>query len=116
MGRKWNELFLSRLTICLIAVVWALSATVVQEEAIFLMHTENGPIIVQRQVAPYANSPRIVQDPAVVWSHYLTGAIYNTTSNTVDGYVFAGTYLNKTWFLSLNKLANCSRNKKKHIS
>jgi len=94
MERKWNEVLLSRLMICLIAGMWSLSASSLQEEALFVQHTVNGPIIIQRQGIPHTNSVRMLQDPAVVWSHYLTSAIYNTTSNTVGGHVFAGTYLN----------------------
>ena len=94
MERKWNKAFLSRLIVCIFSVVWSLSASSLQEQALFVQHTENGPIIVQRQGIPSTISTRTVQDPAVVWSHYLTGAIYNTTSNTIDGYVFAGTYQN----------------------
>jgi hypothetical protein len=33
-------------------------------------------------------------DQSVLWSRYLTDAIFLTTSNTINGYVFSGTYLN----------------------
>ena len=70
------------------------SAGAWREEALFLQHTENGLMVVEQQGLPYSGSTGPVDDPAVVWSHYLTSAIYTTTANTVDGYVFAGTYLN----------------------
>ncbi|UCF71695.1 MAG: hypothetical protein JSW49_05340, partial [candidate division WOR-3 bacterium] len=63
-------------------------------DAIFLRDTENGPIIVREPGLPAYSSYGMTDDPAVVWTYNLTDAIYHSTANTVDGYVFAGTYLN----------------------
>jgi len=94
MARICKKVFVLGLITLLSPFVWLASATPLYDEAIFLRHTENGPIIVQHQGFPYTGDTWIVESPVVVWSHYLENAIYNTTSNTVDGYVFAGTYLN----------------------
>ncbi len=95
MERQWKKISLLGLTTFLSSFVWLVSAAAsLQEEAIFLRDTENGPIVVQQQGLSYTSGVGMLEDPVVVWSHYLTDAIYNTTSNTVNGYVFAGTYLN----------------------
>ncbi len=95
MERQWKKIPLLGLTMFLSSFVWLVSAAAsLQEETIFLRDTENGPIVVQQQGLPYTSGVGMLEDPVVVWSHYLADAIYNTTSNTVNGYVFAGTYLN----------------------
>jgi hypothetical protein len=71
------------------AMSWALSGN-----AVFLQHTDNGTYIIEQPGLPCTHYPEIGDDPAVIWSHYVTDAIYTSTSNTVAGYVFAGTYLN----------------------
>lgn len=73
---------------------WSVSASPLREQASFLRHTANGPVVVQAQGLPAGRRAQTLTDPWVVWSHHLADAIYNTTSNTVDGYVLAGTYLN----------------------
>jgi hypothetical protein len=78
----------------LIPIVFAVSRPAFQESALFLEHTDNGLYMIEDQGLPYYGSTGPTDDPAVVWSHYLTDAVYTTTCNTVDGYVFAGTYLN----------------------
>lgn len=70
------------------------SADSFQSNALFLEHQEDGVYLVDRPGLPCIGSTEMQRDPAVVWSHYLENAMYNTTSNTVDGYVFAGTWLN----------------------
>lgn len=65
-----------------------------QEDAIFINDTENGPLIIQDKGLPYISNEIPISDASVIWSNYLTDAIYQTTSNTLGGYVFAGTYLN----------------------
>jgi hypothetical protein len=65
------------------------------ENGIFMFTTPKGSYQVER--------PGLVQsgrrshgrgDAVLVWSRHVDGAIYTTTANTLDGYVFAGTYLN----------------------
>ncbi len=94
MTTKCKKVFILGLMLLLCPCVWLVSAAPIQEEASFLRHTENGPIVIQQQGFPSTGDTWIVESPVVVWSHYLADAIYNTTSNTVDGHVFAGTYLN----------------------
>jgi hypothetical protein len=65
-----------------------------RENAVFLEHTQYGLDVMEMQGLPNHGSTEQIEDPAVVWSHFLTDAVYTTTSNTVNGYVFAGTYLN----------------------
>ncbi|MGB7054718.1 MAG: T9SS type A sorting domain-containing protein [bacterium] len=93
MKRKENAVALG-LVILLIPLTLHASADSFQEQALFLQHTENGLMVVEQQGLPFSGDTEPVDDPAVVWSHYLTDAVYTTTSNTVSGYVFAGTYLN----------------------
>jgi hypothetical protein len=50
--------------------------------------------VVHQEGLPVTEDVRIPDDPLVVWSYNLTDATYNTTSNTIDGHVFAGTWLN----------------------
>ncbi|KPL08346.1 hypothetical protein AMJ86_00920 [bacterium SM23_57] len=93
MKRKDNILVLGSV-ILLIPLIFAVSGNALQENAVFLKHTGNGLYIVEQQGLPYNCITGPVDDPAVVWSHYVTDAIYTTTCNTIDGYVFAGTWLN----------------------
>ncbi len=94
MERQWREVSVTGLMTFLIPFVCLVSAASIQEEATFLRHTENGLIVVQEQGLPNSGSVEMLEDPFVVWSNYLENATYNSTSNTIDGYVFAGTYLN----------------------
>lgn len=95
MKRNFNAVSLLGLAMFLIPFVWLVSAASPLAEAVFQRDTENGPIIVQHQGLPYSGGVRVLsRDPWVIWSNYLENAIYRTTSNTIDGYVFAGTYLN----------------------
>lgn len=64
------------------------------EEAIFIRNTDNGAVLLREEGFHRSGNVTLLPDPSVVWSNYLAIAIYNTTSNTIDGYVFAGTYLN----------------------
>lgn len=95
MEREWKKISLLGLAMFLSPFVWLVSAASLGEEAVFQLDTENGPIIVQGQGLPYTGGERVLaRTPWVVWSNYLTDAIYNTTSNTINDHVFAGTYLN----------------------
>ncbi len=69
-------------------------AAAVEDDAVFMRITDNGPMIVHEPGLPACGSFWLNDDPSVVWTHNLTDAVYHTTSNTVDGHVFAGTYLN----------------------
>lgn len=93
MKRKENAVALG-LVILLIPLTLHASANSCQEQALFLQHTENGLIVVEQQGLPFCGETEPLDDPAVVWSHYDSEATYTSTSNTVSGYVFAGTYLN----------------------
>jgi hypothetical protein len=70
-----------------------------QEEAVFQQITENGPALVHQRGISYnkffctQEVPKLL-NPFVVWSNHLADAVYTTTSNAVDGYVFAGTWQN----------------------
>ena len=65
------------------------------DDAIFIRTTENGPIIVHEPGLPAYCGFGVTDDPAVVWSYSQSEPTYTTASNTVDGYVFAGTWLNE---------------------
>jgi hypothetical protein len=80
--------------LALIIPVSSVATTSLTEEATFLRHTESGPMLVRGEGLPQTGATPLLPDPWVAWSRYLTDAIYNTTSNTVDAHVFAGTYLN----------------------
>lgn len=94
MEKQWKKVGLLGLVMLLSPFMLLASAASPRDEAVFLRDTENGPILVQGPGLPSAGGVTTLPSPYVVWSHYLADAIYNTTSNTVDGYVFAGTYLN----------------------
>jgi hypothetical protein len=94
MMHNSRKVFLWGSLILLIPIVLTASATSLQEQALFLQHTDNGLAIIEQAGLPYTGVAGNMDDPAVVWSHYLTDAIYTTAANTVGGYVFAGTYLN----------------------
>jgi hypothetical protein len=66
-----------------------------QDDAMFIRITDNGPIIVREPGLPAYSGFGVTDDPAVVWLYSQSEPIYTTTSNTVDGYVFAGTWLNE---------------------
>ena len=83
------------LLLCLVAL--GVSSSSKEGDATFIRITENGPVLVHEPGLPSYIGSSMTDDPAVVWSYNLTDAIYNTTSNTADGYVFAGTYLNYPW-------------------
>ena len=93
MKRIENVLFLA-LGILLVAMSVAAAGSDLPENALFLVHTEHGLDVVEQQGLPFTGNTGHVDDPAVVWSHNVTDAIYTSTANTVSGYVFAGTYLN----------------------
>lgn len=95
MKKQWHQVCRKGLFLLVCPfIVCLMSAATLQDDALFLIDTENGPFLVRQPGLPYAPSETVIDDPAVVWSHYLVDAIYNSASNTVDGYVFAGTYLN----------------------
>jgi len=94
MNLKSRNINLVGLVILLGLFALGVAAVSSQDDAIFLRITENGPIIVREPGLPNYGGSGMTDDPAVVWSHNLTDAIYNSASNTVGGYVFAGTYLN----------------------
>lgn len=75
-------------------LLWRVLTAAALQEAVYLVHNENGLTIVQRPGLPGNGGGSSICTPSVVWSRYLTDAIYQTTANTVNGYVFAGTYLN----------------------
>ncbi len=82
------------LTVVLAPFILLASAASFQNEATFLQHTDYGLNVVCQEGLRVTEEIGMPDDPMVVWSHNLIDAIYNTTSNTIDGYVFAGTYLN----------------------
>ena len=82
------------LVILLNPIVWSGLVALPQDEAVFLRDTENGLIIVQEKGLPNTDGSRTFCDASVIWSAYLTDAIYRTTAYTLNNYVFAGTYLN----------------------
>ncbi len=80
--------------ILLIALSSPVIAKTLRESAIFLQHTSDGIQIIEQEGLPCNGITGPVDDPAVVWHCYFEDPIYTTTANTVNGYVFAGTYLN----------------------
>jgi hypothetical protein len=95
MKKQWHQvchkgvfLLVCPLIVCL------MSAATLQNDAFSLIDTENGPMLVRIPGSTYVPAETMIDDPSVVWSCYLVDAIFNSASNTVDGYVFAGTYLN----------------------
>ena len=90
MKQQCEKIFL----IFLIPFFLLASANSIQNQAFFLRHTENGLILVRQEGLSFTEDPEMPDNPLVVWSYNLTDATYNTTSNTVDGHVFAGTWLN----------------------
>ena len=101
MNLKSRNVYLVGLVLLLCFVVLGVSSTSKEGDATFIRITENGPVLVHEPGLPVYNGTSMTDDPAVVWSYNLIDAIYNTTSNTVDGYVFAGTYLNNPWEVEL---------------
>ncbi len=73
---------------------WCISKAETQQEAAFCVHDQDGLTTVKKPGLPCLGGGYDLRSPSIVWSHYLTDAIYQTTANTVNGYVFAGTYLN----------------------
>ncbi len=71
--------------------VWAESPN---EEATFIRNTDNGAVLINEEGFPHTGDVMLIPDPSVVWSNYLEDAIYYTTSDAINGHVFAGTYLN----------------------
>jgi len=95
MKKQWHQVCQKGLFLLLCPfIVCLMSAATLQEDALFLVDTENGPMLVPGPGLPFVPGESMLDDPAVVWSCYLVDAIYNSASNTVDGYVFTGTYLN----------------------
>ncbi len=97
MNLRSINVYLVGLILLLSVTAQGVSSVSSDGDALFQRITENGPIIVREPGLPNYIGSSMTDDPAVVWSYNLTDAIYNTTSNTVDGYVFAGTYLNSPW-------------------
>ncbi|MHC4479331.1 MAG: hypothetical protein ACYTEL_27240, partial [Planctomycetota bacterium] len=65
------------------------------DDACFLVHQENGCDLIGGKGLTLQGAPSSpIDDPSVVWTYNVEWPIYTTTSNTADGYVFAGTYLN----------------------
>jgi hypothetical protein len=95
MKKQWHQVCAKGLFMFAFPfIVCLMSAATLQNDAFSLIDTENGPMLVRIPGSPYVPTETVIDDPAVVWSCYLVDAIYNSASNTIDGYVFAGTYLN----------------------
>ena len=94
MPRNWKKVIGICMTLFVIPCMLKASAVSLDAEATFIHDTENGPVIVRQQGPFQSIGGGTIDDQSVVWSNYLIDAIYNSTSNTVNGYVFAGTYLN----------------------
>jgi hypothetical protein len=93
MKQKEDMLILGLVTL-LILLACPKPARAFENTAFFLNHTDDGLHIIEQHGLPFYGRSWPVDDPAVVWSHNLTSAIYTTACNTVNAYVFAGTYLN----------------------
>jgi len=97
MNLKSRNVYLVGLVLLLCFVALGVSSSSKEDDATFIRITENGPVLVHEPGLPVYAGSSMTDDPAVIWSYNLTDAIYNTASVTVDGYVFAGTYLNNPW-------------------
>jgi hypothetical protein len=75
-------------------IAWRISSAAPLQDAIFFIHDKDGLTTVHKPGLPWNGGGSNLRSPFIVWSHYLTDAIYQTTANAVNGYVFAGTYLN----------------------
>ena len=85
---------MKRTILVVLCLTAALSATA-RDDAVFLKHSQIGLDLIGG--AGLQNPGSVVwplDDPSVLWSHYLEWPIYTTTANALNGYVFAGTYLN----------------------
>jgi hypothetical protein len=81
--------------IMLVAVVLLQTAfPSIQADAVYITDTEQGPFLEHCKGADDHGEWRSPADASVLWSRYLADAIFLTTSNTINGYVFTGTYLN----------------------
>ncbi|KPK68261.1 hypothetical protein AMJ87_12195 [candidate division WOR_3 bacterium SM23_60] len=94
MQKQCIKICVVLVTVTLVHSLLFASTSSFQNQATFLQHTDNGLYVVHQKGLPYTNGISALDDPLVVWSHNLIDAIYNTTSNTIDGHVFAGTWLN----------------------
>lgn len=94
MKRMQGNVVIFVLIMLIHLIPWCISNAVTLQEATFFVHDKNGLTIVQKPGLPCIGGGYDLRSPSIVWSHYLTDAIYQTTANTVNGYVFAGTYLN----------------------
>jgi len=92
--RQRGCVFVLASAILLIVLSFPLAAKTLNESAIFLEHTDHGLQIVEQDGLPHGGISGPIDDPAVVWHCYFEDPIYTTTANTINGYVFAGTYLN----------------------
>jgi len=89
-----KKLFVIVILVILAPVVWSCAEPAIQKDAVHIQDTESGPYLIQYQGIPGTYRWSENSDQSVLWSRYLTDAIFQTTSNTINGYVFSGTYLN----------------------
>lgn len=75
-------------------ISWCILKAGTVQDATFFVHDNNGLMTVQKPGLPCMGGGYNLRSPSIVWSNYLTDAIYQTTANAVNGYVFAGSYLN----------------------
>ncbi len=90
----YNNVFISVLLILINPLSWCISSANTTDDAAFLVHNENSLNIVYKPGLPATGGGHNLRSPSIVWSNYLTDAIYQTTAISINGYVFAGTYLN----------------------
>jgi len=77
--------------LCLSLSVQLLAA----DHAIYLYQDKNGLAV--KEFEGFANQGSnyfTIDDPSIIWTHYVEWPIYTTTANCGAGYTFAGTYLN----------------------
>lgn len=89
---------MKKLCVIVIAVlssaVWSNGESIFQNQALYIQDTECGPYILPYEGVHGSIIWNEYSDQSVLWSRNLTDAIFLTTSNTINGYVFSGTYLN----------------------
>lgn len=85
---------MKRTILVLLCLTVAVSAGA-KDDAVFLKHSQTGlDLIGGTGLQNPGSVVRPLDDPSILWTNYLEWPIYTTTANALNGYVFAGTYLN----------------------
>ena len=76
-------------------IILLCSAQVFAEKTAHIIYQDDsGEYFLQTEGLPNPGNNPLLDDPSVLWSHYVEWPIYTSTSTSFPGYTFAGTYLN----------------------